>query len=239
MGGIRPKNHRNFSLIITYNKAPPLGVKRKLFWAGSSHAHRLYQAALRNKDIKHRFENEAPVKPGATFPQLYIPLNKLKLLNERDVAIFQLFGNDLCEKHIQIDKVPRKIIHLTKFRPVDELTLQNKFLGLRTLLDELRCKIIVIDIPFRHVNCCEKHRYSGLRKHITLANNLLRKILTEYLVLDHRKLLGISINRVKRLTEYQVLLSDTVHFYDRYYDAMVTNVVKRFIDAGIPPVYPT
>jgi hypothetical protein len=145
----------------------------------------------------------------------------------------------LFEKHIQIDKVPRKIILLTKFRPVDEVTLQNQFLGLRTLLAELRCKIIVIDIPFRHVNCCEKHRYSGLRKHITLANNLLRKVLTEYLILDHRKILGISTNRVKKLTEYQALLSDAVHFYDRYYDAMVANVVERFIDAGIPSVYLT
>jgi hypothetical protein len=67
----------------------------------------------------------------------------------------------------------------------------------------------------------------------------LKEVLTEYLVLDHRKLLGVSINRVKRMTEYQVLLSDSVHFYNRYYDTMVVNVVKRFIDAGTPPVYLT
>ncbi len=78
-----------------------------------------------------------------------------------------------------------------------------------------------MDIPFRHVNCCQKHRYSGLRKQITRANNLLKEVLAEYLVLDHRKLLGVSINRVKKMTEYQMLLSDSVHFYNRYYDAMV------------------
>ncbi len=206
---------------------------------GSSHALRLYQAALRNKDIKNRFENDAHVKPGATFSQLYIPLNKLKSLNKQDVVIFQLFGNDLFEKHIQIDRIPRKIIHLTKFSPVDELILRSKFLALKALLNELCCKIIVVDIPFRHVNCCEEHRYSGLRKQITQANNLLKEALTEYLVLDHRKLLGVSTNRVKKLTEYQALLSDSVHFHNRYYDAMVANVFKRFIDAGIPPVYLT
>ncbi len=75
------------NLVLLYNKAPPLGEKRKLFWVGSSHALRLYQAALRNKDIKRRFENDAYVKPGATFSQLYIPLNKLKSLNEQDIAI--------------------------------------------------------------------------------------------------------------------------------------------------------
>jgi hypothetical protein len=39
------------------------------------------------------------------------------------------------------------------------------------------------------------------------------------------------------MNEYRELLSDSVHFYDRYYDAMVVNIVKRFIDAGSPPVY--
>jgi hypothetical protein len=39
------------------------------------------------------------------------------------------------------------------------------------------------------------------------------------------------------MSEYQELLSDSVHFYDRYYDAMVVNIVNRFIDAGTPPVY--
>ncbi len=67
----------------------------------------------------------------------------------------------------------------------------------------------------------------------------MREVLTEYLVLDHRKLLGVSINRVKKMTEYQVLLSDSVHFYNRYYDVMAANVIKRFIDAGTPPVYLT
>ncbi len=145
----------------------------------------------------------------------------------------------MFKKHIKIDRIPRKIIHLTKFRPISKLILRGRLLALKALLDELRCKIIIIDLPFRHVNCCEIHRYSGLRKQITQANNLLREVLTEYLVLDHRKLLGVSTNRVKKLTEYQVLLSDSVHFYTRYYDAMVVNIVKRFIDAGIPPVYLT
>jgi hypothetical protein len=166
-------------------------------------------------------------------------LNKLKSLNEQDVAIFQLFGNDLFEKHIQIDRIPKKTIHLTKFIPVDESVLRDKFSTLKTLLDELCCKIIIVDSPFRHVNCCQKHRYSGLRKHVTQANKLLKEVLTGYLVLDHRKLLGVSINRVQRMGEYQALLSDSVHFYNRYYDVMVVNVVKRFIDAGMPPVYLT
>jgi hypothetical protein len=164
-------------------------------------------------------------------------LDRLKSLNEQDAAIFQLFGNDLFEKHIQIDRIPKKTIHLTKFIPIDESVLRSKFLALKTLLDELSCKIIIVDIPFRHINCCQKHRYSGLRKHVTQANQLLKEVLTGHLVLDHRKLLGISINRVKRMREYQELLSDSVHFYDIYYDAMVVNIVNRFIDAGTPPVY--
>jgi hypothetical protein len=216
---------------------PPLGERRKLFWVGSSHALRLSQAALRNKDIKNRFQNDTYVRPGATFTQLHIPWNKLKLLNAQDVVIFQLFGNDLCEKYIRIDRIPKKTIHLTKFSPTDESVLQNKFLALKTLLDGLSYKIIIIDIPFRHVKCCPKHRYSGLRKHETQANKLLKEVLTSYLVVDHRKLLGVSFNRVKRMNEYRELLSDSVHFYDKYYDAMVANIVKRFIDAGSPPVY--
>jgi hypothetical protein len=155
------------------------------------------------------------------------------------VVIFQLFGNDLCEKYIRIriDRVPKKTIHLTKFSPTAESVLQDKFLALKTLLNELSCKTIIIDIPFRHVKCCRKHRYSGLRKHETQANKLLKEVLTGYLVVDHRKLLGVSFNRVKRMNEYRELLSDSVHFYDRYYDAMAANIVKRFIDAGSPPVY--
>jgi hypothetical protein len=152
------------------------------------------------------------------------------------VVIFQLFGNDLFGKYILIDRLPKKIIHLTKFLPIDEPTLRSRFLILKTLLDELSCKIIIVDIPFRHINCCHQHRYSGLRKHVTQANKLLKEVLTGHLVLDHRKLLGISINRVKRMREYQEWLSDSVHFYDRYYDTMVVNIVNRFIDAGTPPV---
>jgi hypothetical protein len=233
-GGMRPNE---LNLQHYYISRPPLGKKRKLFWVGSSHALRLSQAALQNKDIKNRFQNDVYVKPGATFSQLYIPWNKLKSLNEQDVVIFQLFGNDLFEKYIQIDRIPKKTIHLTKFIPINESALRSQFLTLKTLLDGLSCKIIILDIPFRHVNCCQKHRYSGLRKHVTQANQLLKEVLTGHLVLDHRKLLGISINRVKRMSEYQELLSDSVHFYDRYYDAMVVNIVNRFIDAGTPPVY--
>ncbi len=153
------------------------------------------------------------------------------------MAIFQLFGNDLCEKYIRIDRIPKKTIHLTKFSPTAESVLQNKFLTLKTSLDELSCKVIIIDIPFRHVQCCKKHRYSGLRKHEVRANKLLKEVLTCHLVVDHRKLLGVSFKRVKRMIEYQELLSDSVHFYDRYYDAMVVNIVKRFIDVGSPPIY--
>jgi hypothetical protein len=239
-GGIRSNSgYITFTILYHTTKAPLLGGKRKLFWVGSSHALRLYQAALRNVDIKNRFENDAHVKPGATFSQLHILSNRLKSLNEQDVVIFQLFGNDLFEKHIKIDRVPRKIIHLTKFRPTSEPVLRDRFLALKALLNELRCKIIVIDNPFRHLICCEKHRYSGLIRHVKQANSLVGKTLTGYLVLDHNKLLGVSTNRLKRPTEYQVLLSDSVHFYSRYYDAIVVNVVERFIDTGIPPVYLT
>jgi hypothetical protein len=45
--------------------------------------------------------------------------------------------------------------------------------------------------------------------------------------------------RIKKLTEYQVSISDLVHFYSKYNDTIVANVLKRFTDAGIPPVYLT
>jgi hypothetical protein len=237
MGRAQPSNLKLLDIHISHITQPPLGGRKKLFWIGSSHALRLSQAALRNKDIKNRFQNDTYVRPGATFTQLNIPWDKLKSLSAQDVVVFQLFGNDLCEKYIRIDRIPRKTIHLTKFSPTAESVLQDKFLALKTLLNELSCKVIIIDIPFRHVKCCKKHRYSGLRKHEVRANKLLKEALTGYLVVDHRKLLGVSFKRVKRMIEYQELLSDSVHFYDRYYDAMVANIVKRFIDVGSPPVY--
>ncbi len=115
MGRTQPSKLKLLDIYIFHIIQPSLGGRKKLFWIGSSHALRLSQAALRNKDIKNRFQNDTYVRPGATFTQLNIPWDKLKSLHAQDVVIFQLFGNDLCEKYIRIDRIPRKTIHLTKF----------------------------------------------------------------------------------------------------------------------------
>ena len=100
-------------------------------------------------------------------------------------------------------------------------------------MKQLECNYILVDIPLRHLHCCVHHRYDGLISLFTKANKLLKNIFKEK-VIDHRRLLGISRNKIKMAKFYQDTLCDAVHFYPEYYAKMAIALIS-IVDAGIRP----
>ena len=208
-------------------------MKPKLFIIGSSHANRIFAACEKNSEITKKFELKNLSIPGATFDKIRKNFEKIELTSPEDVVIIQCFGNDLLKKHIKIERFPKKIIHLTKFEPVDLKLIEQVFLELQEIVNKLECNFLVVDIPFRHLHCCVHHRFSGLIAFFSNANKLLKKIFKEK-VIDHRRLLGVSRNRIKMAKFYQDTLCDTVHFYPKYYAKMAETLIS-IVEVGIRP----
>ena len=104
---------------------------------------------------------------------------------------------------------------------------------LQKIVKQLECRVFIIDIPLRHLHCCVHHKYSGLLAHYSKANKLLKKIFASK-VIEHRKLLGISHNKIKKAKYYQDILCDAVHFHSEYYAKIATALIS-IVDAGIRP----
>ena len=208
-------------------------MKPKLFVIGSSHASRIFAACEKNSEITKKFELKNLSISGATFDRIRKNFEKIEITSPEDVVIIQCFGNDLLKKHIKIERFPKKIIHLTKFEPVDLKFVEQLFFELQKIVKQLECNYLLIDIPYKHLHCCVHHRYEGLMAAFAKANKLLKNIFKEK-VIDHRRLLGVSRHRIKMAKFYQNTLCDTVHFYPKYYAKMAETLIS-IVEVGIRP----
>jgi hypothetical protein len=133
--------------------------KKKIVVIGSSHAKRLFLNLKDHRLLHDKYYVLNETIPGSTFGKTKFP-EYLTKLRKDDIVILQLFGNDWLKKHIQITKEGKnKMFHLTKFDPVDVETVMNIYKLLEKIIKNLRCKILMVDNVFRHLECCEKHQF--------------------------------------------------------------------------------
>lgn len=148
----------------------------KLFVIGSSHAVKI----LRIMEQKHKFREKYTLinmaRSGARYEDLKLP--DPSSVHENDLIFFQALGNDLMRKHIKIEILNgKKVIHLEKFEPYDLSIIESKINRFKEFCVKVPCKVIILDLITRHINCCPLHRYRGLISFQRACNLKLRTIL--------------------------------------------------------------
>ena len=79
-----------------------MNTQRKLYFISSSQANRLYKSAIKKVELNKEFLIINCTKPGACYQK--VPFPDFANITKDDIVIFQLFGNDLMKRHIQITK---------------------------------------------------------------------------------------------------------------------------------------
>ena len=201
-----------------------MSSQRKLYFIGSSQANRLYKSAIKNEKLKEIFLIINCTKPGACYQK--VPFPDFTKINKDDFVIFQLFGNDLMERHIQITKKKKKkTIHLLRFVPESDEKILYIFHDLKKRLFQVQFTYFLIDNPSRHLNCCKKHKFKGLRSFHDKQNKNLKKVFGEHL-LSHQQLIG-PYRKVRK--KYFSYFEDTVHFKAHIYDHLLNSLFTKKI----------
>ena len=218
-------------------------MKQTFTIMGSSHVANLAVQALKNSNITNKYTVRQVTKRGATFFSLYSDLPDPASFKPDDVILFQCFGNSLFKKwispnvrNVTIDKNP-KLIHLNKFLPNTQKSIELEWDLARTYFNSLKCTVFLIDNPIRHVNCCEKHRDNRLFKYQKWMNRKLHKFFQEsenVRVLKHQSLLGKGAKILKYGAVYNSLLVDSVHFQPIWYQKIVSSVSLLVCKLGTP-----
>lgn len=203
-------------------------TKQKLVIIGNSHATRLKFESV--PEIIQKFDIFNYAKKGGSAKDLIFS-KEIKNLSESDILCIWTFGNDFLEKNILVTHNPKKI-HLTKFVPKSENEINGCFSYVANKLIGIRCQIIILDSPKRHLQCCTQHSHFANKviRHYELQNRKLRNLFTnldvKIKVFQHQKLLGLSLKCVKNNFEYAKLLKDNVHFSETIYGAIVKNLAS-------------
>ena len=208
---------------------PP--CKRRFMLIGSSHGKKLIIAIYKNPEFLAKFDIFDFTKPGASWNQLVFP-EILNTFTEIDVLLLMPFGNDLFNKHIQITRSPKKVIHLTRFEPRTAGFIVNLCQQLKSKVSQYKCQIFAFDNVQRHLFCCPRHIYPGVAKYQKDTNSLIRENLgPKVQALNHTRFLGINPKKVRKASDYhEILLTDSVHMYSRYYEAMSVQLLRRMRD---------
>ena len=170
-------------------------IKNKLFIMGGSHAVRLVAAAKRNENIIKTYFIDSYTKSGAKLidKSFILPYDKLQMYTENDYVIIQIFGNEIMEKHIYIETTGhRKTIHLEKFVPYSQEKIEKSYFKLLQFLTKLKTNIIIIDCPYRHLFCCNKHIHQGLISFQKKQNSRLKQFFKGYKVVNHINIIGLT-----------------------------------------------
>ncbi len=202
--------------------------KQKLVILGSSHAKRLYHACKDNQEITAKYQVIGNVQSGATWQTFRFNDEMLKQLKEEDTLVVQFLGNDLLKRRIDITPNPR-VIHLTRFVPQPDSYMSIIRNKLKDKLSTLKCRILIIDDPYRHINCCEEHIYTGLFKYFSQRNAELKRVFDEYRVIDHRSLMSLPFKKLKCIAYYSSLLEDSVHFKPVIYQAWAQSILEKYL----------
>jgi hypothetical protein len=192
--------------------------KPKLVILGASHAKRLLTACKENTGLTEKFEVLSNVQSGATWETFQFKNGLLNSLTSLDILVIQFLGNNLLQRHIDITPNP-KTIHLTKFVPQPDSYVRIIREQFAEKLSSLKCKIYIIDDPYRHIGCCPNHEWKGLLGYLGQRNRELHAFFSQYMVLDHRRMMEIPFRKLKCIRFYENLLEDKVHFYPVVYKA--------------------
>ena len=145
---------------------------------------------------------EVHARSGADFDRIPFPTNIEKFGPEANIFIFP-FGNDIFQKNShQISHLNgKKILHLAKFSPNSEKHLIDRCKKLEQKLKDCAAKIFIVTSFYRHLYCCESHRYPGLLKHQNRQNKIITQYFkNKYTVLDHQTL--VQDKKIKRPTAF-------------------------------------
>jgi hypothetical protein len=127
--------------------------KKKLVIVGSSHAKRMFLHFKENEEIRREFFIFNETKSGARYSNQNMPKEFLMSLKKDDVCIFQLFGNDLVEKHIKTRyEGHKRIFVLEKFVSVPQKKISHMYLDFKLFVEKLQCKVLIVDNIYRHLN---------------------------------------------------------------------------------------
>jgi len=186
--------------------------KPKILVFGSSHAKRLFDAMLRDDNIRDEFELYSNVKSGATIQNFTVNYGLLESLSEDDFVIVNFLGNDW-------------------FEPKSFLEIATQFVWLGEVLERTRARVIILDNPLRHIRCCNRHRYPGLIRFWRQKNHDMRIIYSNagHTVLEHQSVLRLSRTEWRQMGNYATLFSDTVHFKPYVY-CQIARFMYRYIN---------
>lgn len=203
-------------------------ARPKVHFVGSSHATRLANEAKKIPLLKD-FDIVAHTRPGATFHGLTLDP---KLFSVSDTVIAQLFGNNLFKKRsIHRVKHPRKVIHLCKFDPQDKNIVEAEMRAFETFVQQIPCKVLLIDNPHRHLRCCDAHHDPRIVKYQQHQNAQLQQFFQsnpKVNVINHFWLLPGTRKNKKNNNFYASLLPDQVHFESHIYRAMLIKIKENF-----------
>lgn len=193
---------------------------------GSSHANRIYKnlkASAKAKTTFSKFLN--CTKSGATYYDLQLPILECEKLTSKDLIVAQLFGNDIMEKNIFVEKkLGKRIIHCTKFVPKNETYIESLYENFKNKVKDLKCQIILFTNPFRYLHCCKKHfsSHKGLRQFQKRQNKKLKLYFRSSNVDVKDMAIGKKTQNIHRYLE------DCVHFYNKFYKKVVLQLVKIY-----------
>lgn len=214
-------------------------MRPRLIIIGASHAARLVKALKNPKlqDIEDHYDVFEITKPGSNIQDLIPDLPDPTFLRKSDIVIAQLFGNSLFEKHLKVERFQggQKLFHLTKvvFRPVEKL--EKEWCIARKYFDKCPARVLLIDNPYRHISCCEKHERGGL---IPIFQKKMNKELTRYFqtpnitVLDHRHLSQFTRYVRRYHQQYRSHQPDAVHFVPQVYHKWWLSLKKHLLVSG-------
>jgi hypothetical protein len=197
-------------------------MKRKILVIGSSHAKRLFYALKKQIDYS-KFSLMSCVVPGANYRDIRSKIPKLSNLNSTDIIIIQTFGNRLFDK--QFVRKKDGIFHLTKFKPSPISVLLEEMNTLKRDLEQTSARVIIIDNPIRHL-CCKEHLDTRIKTHQTKVNKQLYSLFSEYKVLDHARLAGLSRRVRKSELDYSRQFVDAVHLFPKFYVEWARNILS-------------
>ena len=102
-----------------------VAMKNKLYKVGSSQANKMYKSAIQNDSCQKHYIIVNCTKPGAKYED--VPFPDFEKIQENNLVIFQLFGNDLMKRFIQVTMDNnQKTIHLLRFVPESEEKILKK-----------------------------------------------------------------------------------------------------------------
>jgi len=206
-----------------------------LYVLGSSHASRILLKAKNHPMIVAKFNIKNYTRRGAKFKSLVLPA--ASEMKPGDVIICQLFGNDLIDGKMSIttDEFQQRKMHMARPKFPSQEVLDRMYIKFRDyLLTIPQVRVIVVDNILRYVCGCPNHQAPGLVRHQHQQNKRLAQILgplPNTTVLDHRRIIQVNPRTVRHgVNHYRKLLTDNVHLYEQYYEAMVSEIYKRFLN---------